>query len=58
MFINTRIFGSIMVFIISFFLLNETLILNQVIGLTLGIIIFILLYDNKDKPKDNSNYKK
>ena len=58
MFINTRIFGSIMVFLISYFFLNETLTSNQLIGITLWILIFILLYDNKDKPKKNSNYKK
>jgi drug/metabolite transporter (DMT)-like permease len=58
MFINTRIFGTIIVFILSFFIFKETLSTNQLIWIVLGIIIFVLLYDNKDKPKLNSDYKK
>jgi drug/metabolite transporter (DMT)-like permease len=56
-FVNLRIFTSIFILFISNILFNETLTKNQEIGFIIGILIFFLLFDKKDKPRKNSNLK-
>ena len=57
-FINYRIFSSLILIFLGFIFLNESLTYSQLIGFTLGFFIFYLLYDKKDKSKKSSNFKK
>lgn len=58
MFISTRIFPAIFLLFISIFLFYENLKTFELIGLLLGIITFIFLYDPTDTAKKNSNFKR
>ena len=56
-FILVRIFSSFFVVIFSMIFLQEFLTLTQWIGIFFGIVVFLLLYDTKDKVKKSANIK-
>ena len=57
-FINNRIFTSILILIISYFVFDDKITIFQFLGLVLGIFVFLLLFDKEDKSRKSSNFKK
>ena len=57
-FINIRLFSTIGLFFVGLIFFKEYLDLKQILGILLGMLVFIFLFDKKDKPKKNSNIKK
>ncbi len=55
-FISTRIFPTLLLLIASFILFQKALTIKELIGLLLGILTFVFLYDKTDTAKKDSNF--
>ena len=56
-FVNTRILTTIGIFLVGALFFGENITILQFIGVFLGILVFILLYDKSDKAQKNANFK-
>ena len=57
-FINTRIFSSLLIALVSFITFKEIFTIKETIGFVFGILVFVLLFEKKDVPNKDSNFLK
>lgn len=58
MFISTRVFPSILLLFISIFLFGDSLTIMELVGLGVGVLTLLFLYDPTDTAKEGSNFKR
>ena len=57
-FISSRIFPTLLLLVFSMFIFQEFLSSKEIIGILVGILTFVFLYDNKDIAKESSDFKR